>query len=249
MPRVRKPKKPPTTFTPAPAAEALALPIIGEFHKHLNEHNVRVEFLFRSDTKKRLGKTVAATAQKVTSLAAFFGREEEEEKVKPFFAIVISEPIWCHMEAHERRALLDHELMHCGSRYDNDGNVVLHLIGHDLEEFRCIVERHGYWQRDIKLMAASMEKGQGVLPMDGFFGSGNAGPDPQPQEGFHVTITTERAREVLENLKAMDAELPPVVAGDTFEVDGVTFEPAKPITAESCPINPRRAEILASDGV
>lgn len=45
---------------------------------------------------------------------------------------------------------------------------------------------------------------------------------------FHVTITHEHAREVVEKLEAMDSE---------------------PITAENCPINPKRAEILARDGV
>ena len=157
MARLKKPKKPATTFKPAPAAEAMAQAIIHDWHKHLLEQDVRVEFIFRSDTQKKAGQTVGATAQKVTSLAAFFGREPEQDKVKPFFAIVISEPIWCHMDANERRALLDHEICHLGCRVDNDGNTVLYIIPHDLEEFRAVVERHGYWQRSVKLMAASME--------------------------------------------------------------------------------------------
>lgn len=159
------PKKPASTFTAAPAVEELAGPIIEQHHKHLIEHDIRVEFLFRSDTPKKGGKSVAGKAQKVTSLAAFFGRAPEATDVKPFFAIVISEPIWKYFDAAQRLALIDHELCHCGSRKDMDGNTVLYMIPHDLEEFRAVVERHGHWQTDVKQFAKSLAEGQTAMEL------------------------------------------------------------------------------------
>lgn len=222
MARSKKPKKPAATFKPAPAAELMAGPIINEFHKHLLEMEVRLEFLFRSDTKKRLGKSVGATAQKVTSLAAFFGREPEQDAVKPFFAIVISEPIWCHMDANERRALLDHELCHCGARRDNDGNTVLYMVGHDLEEFRCIVERHGYWQRDVKLMAQSMENApQIAMKLD------EPSEQPARTKGDAVNVLRDALTGAVERIGAEGVEIEvngePVAANDGSIAEAALF--------------------------
>jgi hypothetical protein len=53
-------------------------------------------------------------------------------------------------------ALVDHELCHAWALADQDEDndeadpVKLSLRPHDLEEFSCIVRRHGMWREDIE---------------------------------------------------------------------------------------------------
>lgn len=68
-----------------------------------------------------------------------------------FFVITVYETFWNRMRDETKRAVVDHELMHCGASLDKFGDVKLWLRPHDLEEFSVIVERHGYeWRGTIK---------------------------------------------------------------------------------------------------
>jgi hypothetical protein len=154
-------------FSPAPAVAQIAERLIALHHPDLLKHEVRIEYVFRSDTVKSKGREQWGQCRKESSLAAFYGKQAENEVLKPFFAIVISQPKWCSLEPEQRAALVDHELSHCGCRLDGDGNVQLYIVPHDLEEFRGVVERHGMWRRDVKLMQRSFEAApQTVLRLD-----------------------------------------------------------------------------------
>lgn len=151
-------KKPPVTFVPAAVVEEIAYHLIQQHHPHLVQHAVRIEYIFRSDTPKTKGKSVRGTMRIVSSLNAFFGRENREAKdqpIKRFFAMVISRPAWDVMDADERQALVDHELCHAYATYD-DGGTKLQLLHHDLEEFTAVVLRHGIWKRDMKPFASAV---------------------------------------------------------------------------------------------
>jgi hypothetical protein len=162
----------PASFFPAPEAQEIAAELIAEYHRHLIEHGVDVVCIFRDDTPKSNGREVWGTARKVSGMNAFFLRSnfrgyfvntnpEPHEIVnynEPLFLITISLPIWNDLNEHGRRALVDHELMHCWAEEDDSGEVQLKIIGHDFEGFNKEIERHGLWRSSAQTLAYHMNK-------------------------------------------------------------------------------------------
>jgi predicted metallopeptidase len=111
--------------------------LIAEFHPQLKDCNIGL--VFRKEAGSSGGKTVYSKCTKVP------------EKVKPHLAqeldviIEIAEDKWGGLGSKQRQALIDHELCH----------IVLAESGwsstpaHDIEEFRCIIERYGLWNYDL----------------------------------------------------------------------------------------------------
>lgn len=66
----------------------------------------------------------------------------------------------------QRRALLDHELMHAALKRDAQGEpvedergrLVYRIRKHDLEEFTAIVQRHGLYKADLEQFAAALRQ-------------------------------------------------------------------------------------------
>lgn len=116
----------------APEVAEIAAKLITSLHRHLKD--ARMVYCFRSVAATRLGRTVYATATKVT------GRDEF--LLKADFVIEVAQDTWYGLSGEQRLALIDHELMHC-SWHPFKGFV---LRGHDVEEFFDIIERHGHWQ-------------------------------------------------------------------------------------------------------
>ena len=54
------------------------------------------------------------------------------------------------MQPMQREALIEHVLCHIDKDWDKEGNPKYSLVGHDLEEFSAVVQRHGMWMNDIK---------------------------------------------------------------------------------------------------
>lgn len=145
MPRPRRPKTPPipVRISPAPAAEALARPLIEEHHRHLLE--VRLLFLFTNKKRLKHKKTTLGTAQKLSAMLRYLSSGENtaiDEGVD--FIILLGELEWAGLTDAQRRALVDHELAHC----DGAPNA-WRLRGHDVEEFAEVIQRHGLWQNDV----------------------------------------------------------------------------------------------------
>lgn len=74
---------------------------------------------------------------------------------------------WHHPEVNleHKETLIDHELCHPRVLLDQDtglpcqdelGNVRYYNRRHDVEEFSCIIERHGVWKKDLEAMAKAM---------------------------------------------------------------------------------------------
>jgi hypothetical protein len=140
-------------YTKAPEVQKIAEKLIEKYHQHLTDFNVRVDYYFVDKTPVRGGKEVWGTCRKVTSLNAFLAADDQSGG-DPFYVIVISEPIWEMLPPDKKEALVDHELCHAGAEYqekdDEEPAVKLNLKPHDLEEFACIVRRHGLWREDIE---------------------------------------------------------------------------------------------------
>lgn len=79
-----------------------------------------------------------------------------------------------HVE--KKRALVDHELCHAAPVlnkqlepvYNEAGRAVYRSRKHDIEEFRCIVERHGCYKRDLEEFAKALlaKRETPMLPLE-----------------------------------------------------------------------------------
>jgi hypothetical protein len=101
------------------------------------------------------------------------------------FVILLNAEFWQDGDVSDdqRRALLDHELMHAQVKLDDDGEYAVDTKGryvfrtrkHDIEEFSDIVRRHGVWKRDLEEFYAALRNGkQARLPL----GEASPGADP-----------------------------------------------------------------------
>lgn len=183
-----------TKFRPAYEVEESAQEVIRDHHTHLLEHGVRIEYVFRNDVPVLKGRAVLGQARKISSLGAFLARDECD--ASPFFCIVVSEPAWDELNEAQRRALVDHELCHCDSYTDDKGKIRLATQGHDLEEFRAVVERHGLWDTDVQrfFATAATRSGLQLTLID------EVDPDESTQvtlsvNGRRATVTTEQLRQ------------------------------------------------------
>jgi len=142
-----------TYYKHAQEVEDIARDLIPKYHGHLLDFKVHLEYVFINKTPKRGGAEIWGQCRKVTGFTAYLADQQGDE---PFFVIVISEPVWEILPQDKRVALVDHELCHAWALADQDEDndeadpVKLSLRPHDLEEFSCIVRRHGLWREDIE---------------------------------------------------------------------------------------------------
>jgi len=137
----------PTRYTYAPEVEKIGKELIKEHHRHLT--NVEIKYVFTDTIQRRAGKETWGTARKVSNLAAFLAGQDEMEETASFFVISITAPIWSFLTPEKRRALVDHELCHCWIDLDSEEPKLV-LVGHDLEEFVGVIQRHGLWRDDVQ---------------------------------------------------------------------------------------------------
>lgn len=153
-------------FNPAPEVQKIAEELIAKHHTHLTDFNVRIRYVFAEKTPKSKGREIWGTCRKVSGLNAFL--EGQGEGDEPFFVITISRDVWAVLPPDKREALVDHELCHAWAevkqakeeadvsqdevddQIETDNPVKLSVKPHDLEEFSCIVRRHGLWREDIE---------------------------------------------------------------------------------------------------
>ena len=128
----------PTTYIPADDETlALAIQIIEEHHPRLLE--ARIALVFREgDAPLTNGKEILGQASLVNSKMKVIAKEDFD------FFIWLAGDWWHNARDNQRKALLDHELCHCtGQPY------AWKMRSHDVEEFACILERHGPWYQDL----------------------------------------------------------------------------------------------------
>lgn len=152
-----------TTYRPASAVARVARDLIAKHHTDLVD--VRIEYVFRSETAKSRGKEVWGQARKISGLNAYLSQEdgpnEAESGDVDYFVIEISEPVWKDLDAGQRKALVDHELCHLTTSFNEEtGEVTLKLLHHDVEESRAVVIRHGLWRPDLSDFSAALPEKQ-----------------------------------------------------------------------------------------
>jgi len=132
-----------TDYRPAPEVESIARDLIRDVEAHKALDAVRIDYVYRDQAAKSKGKIVLAKARKISGLNAFIANAEMVQR--DFFVIEVAEDTWDQLDAAQQKALVDHELTHCHVEFDEAGTPQLAIRGHDLEEFSCIVQRHGLW--------------------------------------------------------------------------------------------------------
>ena len=148
-------------FRPAtPEVKRIAADLIERLHPNLKTYDVRVVFLMRDQPQMKNGMGCRATATVKKGLDAVLSRlnkpleEQEPGKERPdrgaFFVVQIHQESWDDMELHQKRALIHHELCHCGVEPMDDGKMKLSLVPHDFERFNSEIAIFGAWDSDIE---------------------------------------------------------------------------------------------------
>lgn len=112
----------------APEVEVIGKVLVEQFHPHLK--NAKIAYVFK-DKAQRYGdgRTVLGRAGRRSKLDQLLSEKGED------FAIIISKDRWQKMNDSEKKALVDHELCHCGIAIDAQGQSKFALRGHPIEEF------------------------------------------------------------------------------------------------------------------
>lgn len=142
-----------TSYRHAQEVQDIAEQLIEKYHGHFNDFNVHFDYTFVSKTPKRNGCEVWGQCRKISGFNAHISDQDDDQ----FFSIIISEDIWDILPQDKKEALVDHELCHAfaeaSQKEDDDGSeevIKLSMRPHDLEEFSCIVRRHGMWREDVE---------------------------------------------------------------------------------------------------
>lgn len=157
----------------APEVEAIAIDLIEtvEDHVPLYRSEVRIEYVFIDKAPTSGGRIILGRARRISGLNAVLAELplynlELCQDPRPFYVIEIAEDIWQALSPERRRALVDHELMHCKPDHNDNGDLVLKMRPHDLEEFAGIIRRHGLWTSAAERMGRAVVE-QLALALDG----------------------------------------------------------------------------------
>ena len=121
----------------------MAQELIRLHHPWLKE--ARIGFMYRSEASGKGRHRMVGHARKVS--------EEMQVFLNFDFIIWIAEDAFAEFSTAQRRALVDHELCHCGGM---DGEWKMRK--HDFEEFHVIIQRHGLWDESLQLVKQALDQ-------------------------------------------------------------------------------------------
>lgn len=133
----------------ADEVRAIARKLIADHHPHLEEATIR--YLFTNQTRRKCDKVRLGSTQKLSPIMRYLtSGENRSVEDGADFIILVGENEWTDLEPDQRRAMVDHELEHCGYEEDDEGNTKWVIRGHDVEEFAAVITRHGLWSHDLQ---------------------------------------------------------------------------------------------------
>lgn len=128
--------------------------VIAAHHHGLFQANIGI--LMRDKAPVSAGMATLGKARKVSDEQKAMMRLSGKE---PFdFVIWFAFDYWEQLDFKQRRALADHELCHC--LISDDGEFSIRK--HDIEEFHCIIERHGFWRPGGQSTERAVQRGLGL---------------------------------------------------------------------------------------
>ena len=146
-------------YEPAPEVEAIAKEVIAEHFDEISElqeqGDLKIAYLWRPEAQSRgEGRVCAGQCVHV---------DDRNYAIHNFdFLIVIARDVWegsltINPDAH--KALVHHELLHVGVRYDEDdaakvdeesGRLQTYCRNHDVEEFEQVLSVYGAWHGALR---------------------------------------------------------------------------------------------------
>lgn len=140
-----------TDYAQAPDVERIANLLIARCRDLRFLGNVRVRYLWRRKAQAKNGKMVLGTCQKLSGLPQYgLGGGD--------FLIVLNRENCglAGLTAWQLEALVYHEMNHIAPPDEGDpSSVEATLIGHDVEEFRAVIDRYGLWLPPLREVAPS----------------------------------------------------------------------------------------------
>jgi hypothetical protein len=121
----------------------LAQELVREHHPDLQD--ARIGIIFRETVAYSRGNPVLGHAQKTPEMMQVYLDFD--------FVIWIAADAWADMNESRRKALIDHLLCHCKMV---EG--VATMVGHDIEEFEAIINRHGLWSSNLVRIADTIKQ-------------------------------------------------------------------------------------------
>lgn len=159
-----------TNYWRAQEVEKLVEELVPKHHDHLDRPDVTIRCVFRDTVAKSRGRMVLGKARKVSGLNAHLvglvRRDDLGDDPADFFVIEVPHEPWRALTEVQQVALVDHELSHFYVAIPDgpDKHRKLVMVGHDLEEFTAVVERHGLWRPDLTEFARVVaRRGQPTL--------------------------------------------------------------------------------------
>jgi hypothetical protein len=172
-----------TIYSRAPADVAeRAKPLLEKFHFELDQHDVRVDFIFANASLDKAGnKTGPAVSHQGYPAAAIARIVPIKDRVmgRGDCEVVIDNDLWPRLSDEEKDGLLDHELEHFELHLDKYGEPVLDDMDrpklrmkkhdHQFGWFDNIARRYGLASGEVKQfqMLCFDESGQFYLPFIG----------------------------------------------------------------------------------
>jgi len=127
----------------------LAKMLIGKYHSHLATK--KMKFLYINKPITRKGRTVAATAEKISDKIRAISDDID-------FLITISYPIFNDLSDELKQYVLDHELCHCWVDESDSGDEKNVILPHDFEDFNEVVSRYGALTLEIQKLREVLKK-------------------------------------------------------------------------------------------
>ena len=115
--------------------------VIPKWHPRLAAASI--VYLTDPDEMKAKGRQVLAKVRKANPV--------EHHLTGHDIVMIVNGYAWPMLSEAQRLAVVDHELCHIEPDEGEEGETVYRIRGHDLEEFRAVVSRHGDWSTDITL--------------------------------------------------------------------------------------------------
>jgi len=132
-------------YEKAPEIEVIGNTLIQAYHSHLKE--AKISYVFQDKAAKFSdGRTILGKAAGRSNLDKLLSERKED------FVIIIGKDRWEKMTEVERRALVDHELCHCGIVMDAQGHTKFAMRGHPIEEFPENLARFEHRRQRIGLL-------------------------------------------------------------------------------------------------
>ncbi|MCG9891063.1 MAG: hypothetical protein MH252_08310 [Thermosynechococcaceae cyanobacterium MS004] len=129
---------------PQPVYDVLSVVLATDEHRSLSTYKFRL--LFKKKISHRKGRRTLATVKILSPQERLISDGAD-------ILIVIDWFFWMG-NPEKQEPLLFHELCHL--QLDEESNLV--SVGHDLEEFRAVIEKYGDWNRDVLPFAKAIKQ-------------------------------------------------------------------------------------------